>query len=158
VEEETTTEYKLPTTLESAKPLEMSFEQRQVAELLVTKTPQRVSEITGVPLSAIKRWKKHPDFKKYMNDFVLDLAKDMRAYHLQLCYQMLEARVEKIEELGDFSMLSSKDTLDIMESMRKASDTSGEKEQSHYMKTIEALISKSAKPSITFNVDGGTKE
>lgn len=145
-----------PYMVVSAKPLIMSLEMKEVAELTAVKgmTDLRVSEVTGIPITAIKRWKKHPDFIKHQNDFVLELAKDMRAYHLRLCYQMLDARVEKIEEIGDYSLLSSKDTLDIMESMRKATDKQDEKEQTNYMRTLEALFSKS-KPSLTFNTSGG---
>ena len=68
--------------------------------------------------------------------------------------KMIDARVAKVEELGDYSMLSGKDTLDIMESMRKDSEAKEDNEQSQYMKTIEALLVKSSKPVIV-QIEGG---
>lgn len=154
--ENTPAEYDATPRLKSHKPLVWSVEMAEVAELLATKgmTLARVSEVTDVPISAIKRWKQHPEFAKKVRDIILETIDDMRAYRLGLCLKMIDARVEKVEELGDYSLLSTKDTLDIMESMRKDSEKTEEAEQSQYMKTIEALLVKSSKP-VVVQIEGG---
>lgn len=127
------------------RPRDWEAEKYEVAELLATKgmTLQRVSEVTGIPISAIKRWKTQPDFRKYVNDYVLEIAETLKAYRLSLYLRMIDARVEKIEEMGDYSLLSTKDTLEILEAMRRETEKSEDKEQTQYLKTITALIDKS---------------
>jgi len=151
-------EFETPLEVKEVKPMVMSVQKHVVAELIALKgyTVTQASEETGIPISAIKRWKKHPDFAKLVRDMILEKVDDMRAYRLGLCMQMIESRVRKVEELGDYSMLSSKDTLDIMDSMRKDSEKRDESEQSQYMKTIEALLVKSSKP-VVVQIEGGTK-
>jgi DNA-binding transcriptional regulator YiaG len=138
-------EFERPVPNTPIKNMEWSVEKYEVAQLRATKgmTIDRVSEVTGVPVSAIIRWEKHPAFIKYKNDLILDMADTMRAYRLSLCLKMIDARVNKVEEIGDYSLLSTKDTLDILDSMRKDTEKTDDKEQTQYMKTLEALISKS---------------
>lgn len=148
-----------PVRVTPSKPMPLSSEMREVAELLATKgmTVQRVSEVTGVPISAIKKWKKNPEFTQHMQNFVLDIAEGLRAWRLMMCMKTLDARVEKIEEIGDWSLFSQKDSMDIMAEMRKDTEKQEEKEQTQYMKVMEALIIKSATKNIVNIADGGTQ-
>lgn len=138
--------FESPVPVVPIRPMVWSVEKYEVAQLLATKgmSIDKVSEATKVPVGAIKKWKTHPDFIKYMNDFVLEVEETLRAKRLMLYMKIVDARVEKIEELGgDYSMLSTKDTIEILEAMRKETEKADEKEQTQYMKTLEALISKS---------------
>lgn len=137
--------YETPVTLRQVKALEWSTERYLVCELVATSgmSDAKISETTGIPITAIKRWKKHPDFIQEVRNIIQKEISDMRTFRLGLCMRMINSRVDKIDEMGgDFSMLSTKDTLDIMSEMRKDSEVKDDVEQSQYMKTIEALISK----------------
>lgn len=138
-------EFENPVVQTPIKPIEWSVEKYEVAQLRATKgmTVARVSEITGIPISAIKRWETHPDFIKYKNDIIIGMAETMKAYRIMCLMKTIDARVEKIEELGDWSLFSTKDSADLLESLRKETEKDDEKEQSQYLKTIEALINKS---------------
>jgi hypothetical protein len=138
-------EFERPISTVPMKQLEWSVEKHEVAQLLSTKgmSIEKVSEITNVPISAIKKWKTHPDFIKYMNDYILSIAESMKAYRLSLYLKIIDARVDKIEAMDNYSMLSTKDTLDILEAMRKETEKEDNKEQSQYLKTLEVLLSKS---------------
>lgn len=138
-------EFERPVPTTPIKSIEWSVEKHEVAQLCATKgmTDVKVSEITKVPVATIKKWKSHPEFIAYMNNYILSMAESMKAYRLSLYLKIIDARMTKIEELGDYSMLSTKDTLDVLEAMRKETEKEDNKEQSQYIKTIEALLLKS---------------
>jgi anion-transporting ArsA/GET3 family ATPase len=129
------------------KPLTWSIEKYEVAQQLALsrKTITQISEDTMVPLSAINRWRAHPDFRAYMDKLVLDTAETLKARRLQLLSKVLDARVERAEELGDYASLTSKDTLDVLEAIRKETVDDQPKESSKYLKTLEALLVKTAR-------------
>jgi hypothetical protein len=149
-------EYETPLKLDRVTPMVMSVEKHEVAAMLALTgmTILRISEVSGIPVTAIKKWKKHPDFVKLMNDMVTERVSDMRAFRLRNCLKTLDARIEKVEELGDWSLFSTKDSIDIQDSMRKDSEAKEETEQSQYMKTIEALLVKSSRP-VVVQIEGG---
>lgn len=134
---------------EPVKPLRWSIEKYEVAQLLALSrlTLEKISEKTLVPVRVIRSWRKHPEFQAYMDRLVLESAEAMKARRLMLLSKIIDARVEKAEESGDYSFLSNKDTLDVMEALRKETDDQP-KEQSRYMKTLETLLEKTQRREI----------
>ena len=73
-------EFETPLEVTKVTPMVMSVEKHEVAEMIAIKgmSVTRVSEETGIPVSAIKRWKRHPDFAKLIRDMILEKVDDMR--------------------------------------------------------------------------------
>jgi hypothetical protein len=153
-------EFESPVSTKPMKPLVWSQEKFEVAQLLATKgmTIDRVSEITCVPVTAIKRWKTHPEFSAYITKCILDIGDSLKAYRISCLLKTIDARVEKVEQLGDWSLFSSKDSLDILDAIRKETEKNEEKEQTQYMKTIEALIVKSAEAATQKQIESKHNE
>jgi restriction endonuclease len=124
------------------KSLQWSVEKYEVAQLLALSrmTLLQVSEETGVPAHAIRRWKAHPDFQEYMDNITLETANTLKAKRLQVLRKILDARLELVEESGNYAALSSKDTLDILDAIRKETEAQESQPESNYLKTIEDLF------------------
>ena len=124
------------------KPLQWSVEKYEVAQLLVMSrmSVAQVSEETGVPIHAIRRWKSHPDFVEYMDRVILETESTMKALRLRVLRKILDARLELAEEAGNYASLSSKDTLDLLDALRKETEASEAQPESNYLKTIEDLF------------------
>ena len=137
-------EFERETPLTPIKPLKWSVEKYEVAQLLALSrmTMVQVAEETGVPVHAIQRWKRHPEFQEYMDRVTLDTAETLKAKRLQVLRKILDARLELAEETGSYVNLSGKDTLDILEALRKETEAEENKPESNYLKTIEALLQK----------------
>lgn len=136
-------EFERPVPVTPIRPLKWSIEKYEVAQLLATSrmTMTEVSAATGVPLHAIQRWKTHPEFQDYINRFILDTEETMRAKRLQVLSKILDARLALAEEHG-YAALSQKDTLDILDALRKETEATENKPESNYLKTIETLFKK----------------
>lgn len=128
------------------RPLAWSIEKYEVAQLLALSrmTVQQVSEATNVPINAIQKWRQHPEFTDYMNKLVLEGATVLKAKRLMILQKILDARIHKAEELGDFAFLSTKDTLDILSEIRKETEEEDNKEKSTWMQTLDVLLTKTA--------------
>lgn len=142
-------EYERPVSSSPIKPLVWSIEKYEVAQLLAISgyTIAKISEVTTVPITAIKKWKQHPDFIKYMDDCLSDTSVDLKKFRIGLLRKVISARVDRVEEMGgDYSILSTKDTADLLAELRKETEKNEDKEQTQYMRTIEALLLSSAAP------------
>lgn len=122
-----------------------SMEKYEVAQMCATTrhSDRQVSEITKIPLSTIKVWKRHPDFQKYMTELMLDSADLMKAKSLMIMTKALDARIARAEELDDYGTITGRDTLAIIDQIAKETREDVGKEESHFMQTITALIEKS---------------
>lgn len=132
-------------TQQQIAPIVWSVEKFRVAQMIAIdgKTKTAIAKELGIPLSAINTWLKHPDYKAYIEQTVLDAAKAIKNKKLQLLIKTLAAR-EAEAELEGYSTFSRKDSLDIMTEIRKetgeerAADTS-------YTQLLEKMVLNSAK-------------
>lgn len=124
------------------KPLHWSIEKYEAAQLLALSrmTMAQVSQHLRIPLHALQRWKTHPDFREYMDKVTLDTESTLKALRLQVLRKILDARLDLVEESGNYAALSSKDTLDILDALRKETEAADTKPESNYLKTIEDLL------------------
>ena len=139
------------------KPLTWSIEKYEVAQLLALSrmTHAQIAEHTLVPISAITRWKQHPDFRKYMEDVVLESAETLKARSLMLLSKVLDARVEAAEQGGSYTNLTSKDTIDILAEMRKQTEGDKDEEKSKYVQIVEALLKKTTANKLSHSSPAG---
>lgn len=134
--------FEQPVPLVPIKPLQWSVEKYEVAQLLALSRMNvaAVSAETGVPIHAIRRWKSHPEFQEYMDQLVLESASTLKALRLQVMRKILDARLAFAEDSGNYAALSSKDTLDLLDAMRKETEAQEAQPESNYMKTLEDLL------------------
>lgn len=127
-------------------PLMWSIEKYEVAQLLALSrmTVVDVSKETNVPLHVIQKWRQHPEFSDYMNKLVLEGATVLKAKRLMILQKILDARLARAEAMGDFSTLSTKDTLDILAEIRKETEAEDNKEKSTWMQTLDILLERTA--------------
>jgi|LGOV01.1.fsa_nt_gb hypothetical protein len=142
------------------KEIVWSIEKYEVAQLCaITRfTDKEISEQTKIPLSTIKNWKAHPAFQKYMNTLMIDSAEMFKAKRLMVLSKTLDARIANAEETGDYGNLTGRDTLAIIEQLRKETEGDIKEEESHFMKTITTLLEKSGKKEVEIQPRNTPKE
>ena len=125
-----------------------SIEKHKVAQMLALegKSIAQISRETGVPVSAINKWNQHGEFRDYKRQIIMEAAKESKDMLLSLNLKILNARVAAAEETGDYARLSGKDTLDIMESVRKLTTNDDPKEDSQYSSILEKILGITNKP------------
>lgn len=149
--EEFETEY-VPTAPATFK---WSVEKYQIAQLyaMTGKSKKQISKELGLPLTFINKCFENNEFQKYMNDITLEAAKDLKTEKIRDLRKALDARREIAEEMG-YENYSRKDTLDIMEALRK--EVGEEKtEDSNYAKLLEKLVANTAPVQIINMPAGG---
>lgn len=131
---------------EPVRPIQWSLQKYEAAQLLALSrhSVQEISDMIKIPVASINKWKQHPDFRKYMNKLLQETAETMKSYRLQVLSKILDARLALAEEHNNYASLSTKDTLDILDSIRKETESEDNKEHSNYMKLIEVLITDTA--------------
>lgn len=134
------------------RPVRWSVEKYKVAQLVSISrmTVREVSEETHIPEATIRNWLRNPEFREYVDQCALDAGKAMKAKRLSILHKIIDARVEKAEETGDYSFLSNKDILDLLEMSRKETEADDSKDQSNYMTRIEELLRASQAKVIDF--------
>lgn len=149
--EEFETEY-VPTAPATFK---WSVEKYQIAQLyaMTGKSKKQISKELGLPLTFINKCFESNEFQKYMQEITLEAAKELKAEKIMDLRKALSARREIAEEMG-YETYSRKDTLDIMEALRK--EVGEEKtEDSNYAKLLEKLVANTAPVQIINMPAGG---
>lgn len=140
-------EFETPVDTRPVKPVHWSLEKYCVAQSLCLegKSRTKISEETGIPLSTIRKWEKHPDFQAYMQELVLKQKDLLLAIHLQDLAKTLHAKRQYAEDNDDWKNYSRQDPTKIMETFHNISGSKEESEQSNYAKMMEMLLEKSNK-------------
>lgn len=117
-----------------------SIEKYKIAQMyaLSGKSKREIAKELNLPLSFIDKCFKLEEFQRYMQDLTLEAAKTLKAEKLMYLRKTLAARAAIAEEEG-FDTFSRKDTLDIMESMRKETGDDSVSD-SNYSKLLEKLV------------------
>lgn len=134
-----------------------SVEKYQVAQLyaITGKSKKQISKELGLPLTFINKCFESNEFQKYMQELTLEAAKTLKAEKIMDLRKALAARRELAEDMG-YENFSKKDTLDIMEALRK--EIGEEKtEDSNYAKLLEKLVANTAPVQIINMPSGDNK-
>lgn len=132
-----------------------SIEKYQIAQLyaMTGKSKKQISKELGLPLTFINKCFESNEFQKYMQDITLEAAKELKAEKIMDLRKALAARRELAEDMG-YENFSKKDTLDIMEALRK--EVGEDKvEESNYSKLLEKLVANTAPVQIINMPAGG---
>ena len=119
-----------------------SIEKHKVAQMLALegKNKTAISKETGVPVPTINKWLQHGEFRDYINDITMEAAGTMKAMLISLDLKMINARIEAAEVSGDYARLSGKDTLDIIDNLRKLTGADESKEDSAYANVMKKML------------------
>lgn len=140
-------DFETPVTSGSLPSVIWSIEKHTVAQMIALSglTKTQISRETGVPLGTINRWCQHGEFSEYINKLVLESAQVMKAKRLQILNKILDARVEEIEALGEgYARASGKDTLAIVEAIRKETGEEEAHQESQYVSVLGKIAAAAA--------------
>lgn len=139
--------FETPVTNEALPAVLWSVQKHEVAHMIAVQgvKPSEIAKQTGVPLSTINRWLKHPEFVAYVNQVTLESVNTLKAKRISMLSKMLDARVKEAEDDGGrgYAGLSQKDTLEIIKELRNETEDTEKAQESTYTKLLERMLANS---------------